>query len=801
MRDLQVAIRGLAKARGLALATVAVLALGMGATTVVFCIVDGLVLRPLPFGERTPRLLTVHSTHPTQATDWDDSGISHADLVDFRQARSFAAIEGEIDRNVTLVGPLGAERVLGGSVTPGLFALLGVEPARGRRFRREDAADIGHESVALIGDALWRRRFGADPAVVGRTVAVNGRQLTIIGVMPPGFRFPEHHDVWLPYAPGPEAQRDQRPLFAVGLLRDGVSREAAEKELAAIAARLAARYPDTNDRWSVHLLALHDYFVSPTTRAAVSSMFAAVLLVLLVACANISGLLLARGVARQRELQVRVALGAGRGDLVRLLMLETLLLALAGGAGAVALARAGVDALLASNPDPPPYWVRFEVDGAALAVVLALCGLVTVACGLVPALRATRRDAGSVAAGGRDGAGVEQRRLHRLLVVAQIAASLALLVGATLLMGTAVRIDRTSAGFDERPLLSFRLYLPGDRYDDSGVKARALAAVEERLAAMPGVTMAASTGAIPADDGGQTLRVVRDGFAARGEEIGVQAIPASPGFWRTIGREIVAGRTFTAAEAFDERAEVVIVNQRLAQALWPGLDPLGRRVGIVNESTRWRRVVGVAPDLVYEEVSEETAQSRLSLYVPTAVAGWRTTAVLVRVDGDPAQLVPLLPRALAEVDPSFAPYDVMTMERRREVTAWGQRFIGRVFAGLAAASLLLACIGSYGLLSYAVSQRRRELGVRLAIGATAGDVVRLLLGEGARLATAGTLLGLPLALLAALALRGLLFGVSPWEPRLWLALPAALLAAVLLACYLPARRAGTIEPSAALRQE
>ena len=804
MRDIQLALRGLLKARGLALAAIATLALGMAATTVVFSIVDGLVLRPLPFGPRTPRLVSVHSTHPTQARDWDDSGISYADLVDFRGGtHAFAALEGEIDRNLSLVGPLGAERVRGGSVTPGLFALLGVAPERGRGFRAEDAADGGHESVALISDGLWRRRFGADPRIVGRPVEVNGRQVTVIGVMPRGFQFPEHHDLWLPYRPGPETRRDQRPIFAVGLLREGVSREAAQQELAALAARLATRYPATNERWGVHLLALHDYFIPSETRTAVTTMLASVALVLLVACANIAGLLLARGVSRQREMAVRVALGAGRGDLVRLLLLESLMLALAGGGAAVLLARAGVDAFVASNPDPPPYWVSFEVGGAALAFVLGLCAVVTVACGLVPALRATGRDAqDGVARGGRDGGGVAQRRLHRVLVVGQIAASLALLVGAVLLMRTATSIDRADAGFDQRPLLSFRLYLPGDRYDDDGAKARALASVAERLAALPGVESAATTGAIPADDGGDTLRVVRDGAAAAGDEIGVEAMPASPGPWSTLGRALVAGRTFTAAEAADEDGDVAIVNQRLAHTLWPGADPLGRRVGVIGgERLHWLRVVGVAPDLVYEEFAEGTPQSRLNLYLTPAFAGWRTMAVLVRAQGDPARLIPLLARALAEVDPAFAAYDVLTMERRREMTGWGERFIGRTFSGLAAASLFLACIGTYGLLSYAVSQRRRELGVRLAIGATAGQIVRLLLGDGARLAAVGTLLGVPLALLTALAVRGLLFGVSPWEPGLWLGLPATLLAAVLLACYLPARRAGAIEPSTALRQD
>lgn len=435
--------------------------------------------------------------------------------------------------------------------------------------------------------------------------------------------------------------------------------------------------------------------------------------------------------------------------------------------------------------------------------MLGVCVLATLACGLVPALRMSRLELrAGLATGGRAAGGLEQRRAQAGLVIAQIAASLALLVGATLLTRSALHIDSVSGGFAPGPLLSLRLYLAGDAYDDDDAKARALLRVSERLAALPGAATAAATGAIPTDDGGDTVQVVPGTATPASEATGVEMVPITDRLFSTLGVSLVAGRTFTPAEVVDEEADVAIVNRRLANAFWPGVDPLGRRIGLVDaEPTRWLRVVGVAPDLVYEEIGEETAQAQLTLYRPCAAVGWRTMAVLVRTQGDPAPLAAMVPRALREIDPGLAAYDVLTMQRRRVLTAWGERFLGRVFGGFAVASLLLACVGTYGLISYTAGRRQREMGVRLAIGARGGDIVRMLLGEGAWLATAGTLIGLPLALLGARALRSQLYQVSPWDPGSWLLLPAVMLGAVLLACYVPARRAGLTDPSAALRQD
>ena len=804
LRDLIAAIRGLTKARGLTAAGVATLALGVGATMLVWAIVDGLVLRPLPFGERTGRLVSLHSTHPTQAQDWDDAGVSWADLLDVRaETRSLERAEGVLFRNFSLAGDGESERVLGASVTPGLFAMLGVEPRLGRAFRADDAAEPGHEAVALIGHALWVRRFASDPGIVGRAVLLNGRAVTVVGVMPEGFRFPESQDLWLPYGAPRDAARDARSLLAVGLLREGTGLAAARDELSAVAARLAARHPATNRDWGLHALPLHDYYVGEHARRALGTMLAAVLLVLLVACANVSGLLLARGMGRHQELTLRAALGAARWRLVRLLLVESLLLAVTGAALGVLLARAALRAVVATNPDPPPYWVQFVIDERALLVVGAVALIATLASGLAPALRVSRVDLRQGLGGGRGSTGGEARRLQGTFVIGQIAAGLALLIVATLLTGSAREMTRADAGFDLTPLLSLRVYLAGDAYDEPLERAQALRRVADRVGELPGVRLAAATGAIPGDDGGDGIRLVPDrGAALPGEEIGAQMVPYAGDLWRTLGLELVEGRDFSAGEALDPEGDAALVSVGLARELWPRGGAVGGRLGLVtSEGTRWLRVVGVAPDLLYEEAGEATAQSRRIVYRPAAVAGWRTMALLVRGAGDPAPLAADVTRAMREVDPALAPYDVMGMTRRREVTHWAERFLGSLFGGFAVAGLLLACIGAYGLTAYGAQRRRRELGLRMAVGATVADLQRLLLGGGARLAVLGVAIGLLPALGAARALESILYGVSAWDPRVWLTLPALLVGVVLLACWLPARRASRTDPAAVLRQE
>lgn len=506
-QDLRIALRGLVKAPSFTLAAVVTLALGIGGTTLMFSIVDSMMLRPRPFGPRSDRLVTLHSTHLTQAQDWDDSGISYADL-----------------------------------------------------------RDVGDESTAL-------------EAVEGFT----DRTLSLLGL---------------------------------GLLGPGVTRQAAQAEIDGIAARLDARYAETNRGWGIHLIGLRDFFVDQGTRRALGASLTAVAFVLLVGAINVAGLLLARGIGRQRELTVRSALGAARARLVRLLVVEALLLALAGALAGLLLAAWGLDALLVTMAEPPPYWVHVGIDGRGLVFVFLLAVATALVSGLLPAVRVSRVDLmHGLSEGGRAaGASPGHLRLQGLLVAGQVALSLTVLVGATLLVDSAVRLHAANAGFDLDPLLSLRVYLAGDRYDPNPAKYQALADIETRLGAVPGVVSATFTGAIPADDGGLTVRAVPErGAAAPGEEVGLQMVPATPAFWDTVGLSLREGRPFTADESRAVDSDVVIVNERLAERLWPGESALGRRLGVMDDegALDWRRVVGVSPNLVYEEFREETAQSRL----------------------------------------------------------------------------------------------------------------------------------------------------------------------------------------------
>jgi predicted permease len=801
-QDVTFAVRSLRSAPSFAIGVILMLALGIGAHVVVSAVVDGMLLRPLPFGDHSDRLVTIHSLHPTIAPDWDDAGVSYPDLMDMRHAEGFESIEGVMSRNVSLSSPEQANRVLAASITPGLFPMLGVTPALGRGFTNDDAAPLGQETSAIISASLWHGMFGGQPDIVGSSVLMNGRALTIIGVMPDHFSFPSGQELWLPLRADETAGRANRSYFAVGLLRAGRSIDQGRAELNRIASTLASEYPQSNRGWSAYAMPIRSFFVAGKSQ---TSMFGAVTLVLIVVCANVAGLIVARGVGRQRELTLRAALGAGRARLVRLLVTETALLAIVGGSLGFLAASWGVRALVAWSPEPPPYWATPEVDLRVALFATALTATVALVAGLLPALRISKVDAsGALLPGARPNVGSPRtRRLQHWLVAGQVAFSFALLVGAGLLTRSANALLTADGGFNAAPLLSFRFYIAGDRYDDPNMRGAVVNDVVNVVAAIPGVASAGSTGSIPTDDGGDGTRVQDP--AAPGDvtrEIGVQATPAGPTFFSALNVPLIDGRTFTTAESADADADIVVVNARLAARLWPGETAVGHTLRISGgDSFVPARVIGVAPNLVYEEFGEETPQSQLMVYVPTARAGWRTQAVLMRVNGDPASVAPQLRAAVRRVDPGFAVYDVMTMTDRRGYNHWGNRFMGRAASDFAIVALLLAAIGAYSIVSYTVAQRTREIGVRLALGSSRSGIVRVFLALGGRLAVWGGVVGLALAAVVARALSADLFRVSPWTPSDWIT-PAVLLAlAVIAATYLPARRASRVDPAVALRSE
>ena len=803
-QEVSQAFRALRKRPGFAFAALMTLAVGIGANVTVFSVVNALLLRPLPFGERSDRVVTLHSVHPMQVEDWDDSRLSYPDLVDVqRETSSFEGAAGFFSRNFTVTNETDAERLLGESVTPNLFPMLGVAPMLGRNFVPEEAAAPGFETSVILSHGLWMRRFGGDRSIIGRGIVINERARTVVGVMPPGFKFPDRSELYLPFR-WDEAPRSGRSISTVGVLKPGVPLEQAQGELTALAARLEARHPDSNRDYSIRVLPFRDARIGTDDRAFAGTLMAAVAFVLLIACANLANLLLVRGAARQREMAVRAAMGAGRGRLIWAVLSESAVLAAAGSIIGAFAALWMVDYMRGLWPEEMPYWIRFDVDSRMVVFTMLLAAVTTVVTGLLPALRASRQDVvGDLKEGGRSvSLGRSAQRVQAVLAASQLALCLALLVGANLMIRSFLSLQRADLGFDDAPVLTMRAYLAGDKFDDPKARATFFSQAVDALKGLPGVRHAVATSSIPGDDGGGPARIVVDGRTSRGDEVPVQVIASTAELFDTFGLRIVAGRSFTASEAVDPEARVVLVNERLAQRLWPNTSVLDRRIGFRGrEEIDWFRVIGVAPNVHYEEVGEETDQSQMNVFLPFASNAPRTAAVLLRTEGDPQTLMTPARDALRKVHAGLPVFDIRTMTQVRRFTTWEQQLYGVMMGTFAATALLLACLGVYALLAYAAQRRTQEIGVRLALGANATDVVTLFMRQAWRIGAAGLIAGLGLGVALARAMSGLLFAVDALDPWMFAGTAAALLAAVAAASYFPARRAARTDPMSALRAD
>jgi putative ABC transport system permease protein len=796
------AARSIRRRPALAAIMAVTLALGLGANTVVFSLAKSILFVDAPFGPNTGRVVSIHSTHPTRAAQLDDAALSPVELAAVRAGAGLAAVEGFVERNVTLETEEGAARVVAASVTPGLFGLVGAHPALGRTFQDADAAEWGAEPTIVLADALWRRRYGADAGIVGRTIVVNGRNLEVVGVMPPGFAFPERSQLWLAYRAPVSDPPGDRFVGTLGLLRPGDTAPALEQRLAPVAADLARRFPDASQGYRFRALRFPDGLVADTA-SAMRLLLAAVTVVLLVACANLAGLLLARSVERRRELAVKAALGASRGTLVRELLAEVLLVSLAGAVAGWLLARAAVPAIVASFPMRPPYWMRFDVDAAAFGYCLLLALVTALAAGLLPAWRQASGDPVSdLKAGARSTADAGTRFLQDGIVGLQVAFCLALVVLARLLIGSFLNLQAADAGVREAGLLTFRAYLAGDAVDPTSAKAQALARLLDALRARPSVTSTAVTTAIPADDGGPQVAVVRESAVRAEEELPATLVGVSDGAFAAMGGGLLRGRELARGEFADPEAPVAIVSASLARALADGGDPIGQTLTVRERAGVVRRtIVGIAPDVQYEEFGEETAALRRAVYVPYARFASRSVAFLVRTEGPPGPLASEL-RALARAAyPGLAVFDVRTMTEVRTETTWEQGFFARLMALFAGAALALAAMGLSGVLQRFVASRTREIGVRRALGASSADVVRLVVMRAAGVALAGGVLGTLLASLAARGLGGLLFGITPATADVLLVATLAVASLVALCAAVPALRALRVDPVTALRAE
>jgi predicted permease len=708
-------------------------------------------------------------------------------------------------QSFNIVGEHETERVDGQEVTPNLLPMIGVRPMLGRHFRPDDALP-GAAPGVILSHALWQRRFGADPAIVGGKAVLNGRPRTVVGVMPPRFAFPTHQELWVPAVPDAAEARDDRYVWTVARLAPGATLAQARSEAAAIGRQLAAEHPATNADWELAARPIAEEFVGGQLRVMMVLMLGSVGFVLLIACANVANLLLARATGRERELAVRAALGASRARIVRLLLTESLLIAVAGGALGVVLGSWYNRSLLASIPEQLPYWLRIEVDPTVLAYTALLSAGTALVFGTLPALRASRPDLSSaLTEGGRgSGAGVARSRLRSTLAGAQVALAVVLLVGASLMVRSFFAMRGADLGTDDAHLLTLRTYLAGERYAGREARAAFYARLTSRLEALPGVERAAAVTALPADDGGQSATVVADGQPVeRGGELLITAVGATPGAFATLGAGLRAGRDFTAREAADSLASVAIVNEALARRLWPNESPLGRRLTlkVAGGDSAGLAVVGVAPDLVYEELGEQTPESRLQLYAPYARMPWRGMAVVVHTRGAPGPLAAAARREVRALDAALPAFDVRTMDEVRRYTTWPYRLWGQSFATFGLLALGLATVGVYGVMAYTVAQRRHEIGVRMAIGARASDVLRQVVGRGARLVAPGAAGGLLLAAARSRPITGVLSGAGPAPAATFVVVPALIVGVALLASYVPARRAARVSPAEALRSD
>lgn len=806
-QDLAYGFRTLARNPGFTAIALLTLAIGIGATTAIFSAVNAVILRPLAIPDVDQVMLV------SERFEGRPSGVSVGNLVDWQAANRdrpmFTAL-GTINWRSFNLGGDQPERVLGAQVSSELFAVMGVAPLKGRVFSADEDRP-GGPSVVVLAHRLWQRRFGGDPSVVDRVIPLNGLPHTVIGIMPASFDFTDGtEDLWVPAAFTPEqrAQHDEHYLTVYGRLRPGVSAESAQAMLVGVMQVLVERYPQVNGSRSVVIEPMMRQFIGDA-RGQLFLILGAVALVMLIACTNVANLLLARGAARARELAIRASIGAGRGRLVRQLLAESMALALSASVLGVAVAWVAIRTLVAAAPPGVPRLEQATLDPATLgfAVLLALGS--TLLFGLAPALRTARTDLqGVLRTGQARDMGSRRDWLRQGLVAGEVALALILLVGATLLVRTAIHLQRLDPGFEPRGLVSARITLPVATYGTPESALRAFETVLEHLAASPGVRRAALTTQVPMGPGGGSNGLVPEGKPRVAESaVDSRMRLVSPGYITTIGLRLKSGRDLSA----DDRAgapRAMLVNETLARALFPGQDPLGKRVlcceGADNDP-RWKTIVGVVGDArsrgpdqaVVAEFFMPVAQA------PAAAWNWinRTMSVVVRADGDPLVLAPAMREALRRVDPSLPLYRIETMETSLTNALAPARFRTALLGSLAGIGLLLAMVGIYGVVSYLVTRRRAEIGVRMALGASSGDVVRLVVGQGLRPVLVGTVVGGLAAIAASRLLTAWLRGVSPNDPVTLGAAAGLLVAVAVVASLVPARRATKVDALSAIRSE
>lgn len=802
VQDIRYAFRSLLKNPGFTAIAVACLALGIGVNATIFSVVDGVILRPFPYPD-PDRIVVVHSMNQKEGVE--RGGISYADFKDFRDSSAtIQTLAAFTQRSLTIADGSGdPERYSGATVSWTLFHLLGMQPVAGRNFIAQDDLP-GAEPVVLLSHDIWERRYQKDPGVINRAITINGRPHTVIGVMPPRFLFPENQYMWVPISRYADAlPRGDRGTQVFARMKPGVTREQAQTDLRGLSTRLAASYPIENEDWSVMLRSLGEWMLPADVKLVILTMMGAATLVLLIACSNVANLLLARASVRQREISIRAALGAGRWRIVRQLLTEAVMIGLIAAPLGIAIAFIGIKLLdSAMPPGEVPYFIQWSVDGRSLAYTIAISILTGIVFGLAPALQAVRTNLqSSLKEGGRGSAGGSRAILRNSLVVVEIALSLVLLVGASLFVRSFLNIQSSSIGFDTAKLMTMRFYLPGSAYEMDEARARRVDDIVRRVESLPGVEAAFSSNLVPMGGGGGGGRAIIEGRAVeRGKEPGISFVAVTPHLRRTLGLELVKGRDFTDAEGAS-RSSVAMINQEMARKLWPDQDPVGRRFRLAgNTREEWFSIIGILADFRHDQ-GDSSEPEGPSAYVPYPYQASLNTGITIRVSGDPTSIMPAVREQIRLADPLLPVFQVETMERLRELSYWQFRLFSSMFSTFGFIALILASIGVYGVLSYSVSQRVQEIGVRLALGAERSHVLKLIVGQGVKLAGMGVIGGLIGAAAVTPVIRTLLFNVTPTDPLSFAGVAVFLTLIAMLASYIPARRAMAVDPIVALRND
>ena len=812
--DLQYAVRLLLKNPIVTMVAVLTLALGIGANTAIFSVLNAVILRPLPYAE-PDRLVMVWETLAGN----DRRSAAPGNFNDWReQNKSFSEMAATFYGNFNLTGDGEPERVNGSTITSNLMSTLGVSPQLGRTFQAEDDQHQDQRLV-ILSDGLWRRRFGADTSIVGKKITIDETAHTVVGVMASGFSYPVKSELWVlgkdrnavsmslisQFPTNDWAhERDAHFISVVARLKPGVTMAQAQSDMAGIASRLERDFPKTNSGLGSNVISLHTQIVG-NVKTLLSILLGAVALVLIIACTNVASLLLARATKRDREFAIRRAVGASRGRLIRQLLTESVVLSLAGGLAGLGLAIWTVNLFIKFSPGDIPRLNEASVDLRLLCFTFAVSMLTGIAFGLWPAWHAT---GGSLnqslkEAGSKSSEGKQRRRSRNVLIITELALAQVMLVGAGLLIMSYVRVSQIDPGFRSEEVLTAKIAPAASKYPDTRSRIQFYSQVIEKLQTLSGVTSVGMVMNLPLSGASMNR-----GFTVEGrpepkpdENMSMDYQVVSRDYFSTLNIPVLRGRSFTAGDT-ENSTRVIVINDAMARRFWPNEDPVGRRMAIGESSkdTSWRTIVGIVGDVRHASLTEEPVPTAFIDYRQD-LESWPRMAFVLKTSAEPTSLSSAVRTSLVSIDPRQPVYAVEPMDKLLSTDVAPRRFVLLLVGSLALVALALAAVGIYSIISFSVSERTREIGIRMALGAKRGDVLRMVLGQGMVVALVGIFAGLTLALTLTRLLTTLLFSVSATDPTTFVMVGVVLMVIALLACYLPARRATRVDPLIALKDE